>query len=117
MTIQTVTSNSLPHEAQPPAGLPDVNALANLANQIFSALPGREAGAGLQPAAGGERATTVLPQTFTPALEPALATDGLEAQRLSGWQQGAERQAFLAPPTLPQPRDPAATAGFYFLSE
>ncbi|CAI2435040.1 family 2A encapsulin nanocompartment cargo protein cysteine desulfurase [Serratia plymuthica] len=117
MTIQTVTSNSLPHEAQPPAGLPDVNALANLANQIFSALPGREAGAGLQPAAGGERATTVLPQTATPALEPALATDGLEAQRLSGWQQGAERQAFLAPPTLPQPRDPAATAGFYFLSE
>lgn len=117
MTIQTVTSSSLPHEAQPPAGLPDVNALANLANQIFSALPGREAGAGLQPAAGSERATRVLPQTSTPVLEPALATDGLEAQTLSGWQQGAERQAFLAPPTLPQPRDPAVTAGFYFLSE
>lgn len=117
MTIQTVTSSSLPHQAQPPAGLPDVNALANLANQIFSALPGREIGATLPQAAEGEQAATVLPQSYAPALEPTLATEVPEAPTLSGRQQGVQRQAFLAPPTLPQPQGPVASAGFYFLKE
>ncbi|CAI1620985.1 Cysteine desulfurase [Serratia quinivorans] len=117
MTIQTVTSSSLPHQAQPPAGLPDVNALANLANQIFSALPGREIGATLPHAAEDEQAATVLPQSYAPALEPTLATEVPEAPTLSGRQQGVQRQAFLAPPTLPQPQGPVASAGFYFLKE
>ncbi|AYO38185.1 family 2A encapsulin nanocompartment cargo protein cysteine desulfurase [Serratia sp. P2ACOL2] len=117
MTIQTATNNALPHQAAPPAGLPDVNALATLANQIFSTLPGKELGAGLQQAAGSESATRVLPQTAAPVLEAALATDALEAQAPSGRQLGQQQQAFLAPPTLPQPRVPEATPGFYFLSD
>lgn len=77
MTIQTLTNNPTPPEGQAPAGLPDVGALAQLANQLFASLPGGSLPHQPSipaPSAPGEAAAVQTPQEH----QPAGVADGLD---------------------------------------
>ena len=83
----------------PPAGLPDVTALAQLANEFFATLPGRSAAGGVPVTTNPQPAGVSLPPGFPSPSTPA-------AVPLSGPPPGAN----LVPSSPQSPANAAASA-------
>jgi len=83
----------------PPAGLPDVTALAQLANEFFATLPGRSAAGGVPVTTNPQPAGVSLPPGFPSPSTPAAAP-------LSGPPPGAN----LVPSSPQSPANAAASA-------
>ncbi|HYQ39054.1 MAG TPA: hypothetical protein VER09_08975, partial [Pseudomonas sp.] len=122
MTIRTLTSNpaELPG-AEAPAGLPDVAALAQLANQFFASLPG-EAFARPAPASEltlGDGAPSLA------AAEPRATATSPAGTRADGQPLPPEAYAAAIPQVAPSVVGsapaaggaPAGAPGYYFASD
>lgn len=116
MTIQTLTSEPVP------AGLPDELTLAQLAGEIFAALPGgstRESGHNRFAAAPASEPAIML-GGGAPTLAPVATSAPAPASRASrshAVAPGVPEGYAAALPGLSTPATPGASSPFYFLDE
>src|SRR6185369_5574650 len=93
----------------PPAGLPDVAALAQLANEFFSALPGRSAAGGVAVPVNPQPAGVSLPPGALGPATPAAAPLGAQppgANLVPHSPQSPANAVASAPALLPHAQAP-----------
>lgn len=119
MTIQTLTSNApdVPTDTTAPAGLPDVAALAQLANQFFSNLPGQTPTPARQPLIAPPAPTQATLEATPVAVSQRAPHYSLDAQPFALPGDDALERLLVDIVRQPtKPSTPTASGQFYFLN-